>query len=125
MLREYGHPLALTSWSYLAGTLLLGLLCLVVMGEFRIGGGIVLLAAVYAGCIASGANYLIMTYANQWLGPTATALYLPLQPVLSSGLAYFFLGLPVAPSTLVGGLFILAGLYAVALSRADPSKLPD
>jgi drug/metabolite transporter (DMT)-like permease len=121
-LEEHPYPLSLTAYAYVAGTLFLAIGTPFFAASWHFEPT-ALIAALYAGTIASACNYLILSAASQAIGPTATTLYLPLQPVASGLLGYLFLGIPVPTGTMFGGTLILAGLYSVSLARASNLKL--
>jgi drug/metabolite transporter (DMT)-like permease len=47
------------------------------------------------GIVASAINFTIMAWANQRVGPSTVALYLPIQPLAASVLSTVFLGTPI------------------------------
>lgn len=123
-LEEYPFPLSLTAYAYAAGTLFLALGTPFFAQSWHFEPA-ALIAALYAGVVASACNYLILSAASQAIGPTATTLYLPLQPVASGLLGFLFLGLPVPMGTILGGMLILAGLYSVSLARSHVKFISD
>lgn len=62
-------------------------------------------------------GYIAINYALGHLPATIVSSVVLLQPVITAVLAAIFLGQPIQPNQIFGGLFVLAGIYIVHRSR--------
>ena len=80
------------------------------------------LAFLGAALISQTGGYLAVGYALGHLPASLVAPTMLGQPVVTALLAVFFLGEPIGPSQLMGGLAVLAGIYLVHTSRENVTK---
>jgi len=79
-------------------------------------------AAAYTGVVASAVAFGCMVWAQQWIGPSRTALLLMLEPVFA-GIAGAIAGEHLGVGGVVGAALILAGILVAELQR--PVTIPD
>src|SRR6266516_2289248 len=70
-------------------------------------------AVVFLGIGCSGLGYLFWYAALERIETSKVAAFLHLEPLVTLLAAVIVLGEPVAVSTVIGGLFVLAGVYSV------------
>lgn len=110
-------PLVTTTWAIVAGTLFiapLGIAQLATTDLPEVMGPSIVFAILYAGALAAGFANVIVFHGVKLLGPTRVTALQFLVPPLAVVMAAIFLGEPIRPVQVVGGVIILAG---VALLR--------
>jgi len=86
-------------------------------------------AAAYTGVAASAVAFGCMVWAQQWVGPSRTALLLLLEPVFA-GIAGYFVGDRLGALGVAGALLILAGILVAEIgprwrTRVARQKIPS
>lgn len=80
-------------------------------------------AIVFLGIGASGLGYLFWYAALERLETSQVAAFLYLEPLVTLGAAVALLGEPVALSTVIGGVLVLAGVLAVQSEESRETPL--
>jgi drug/metabolite transporter (DMT)-like permease len=121
-------PLVLTTWATLGGALVLlpiGLAQLLAPGALdKVAGGRVVpmvLAVAYSGLLAASLSNVIVFNGVRLLGPTRVITLQSFVPAMAVVLAFVFLGEPIRPAQVAGGVIIVLG---VALTRLASTRPP-
>jgi drug/metabolite transporter (DMT)-like permease len=115
--------LVTTTWAIVAGTLFLAPLGILQLVTTDLTGALVpsiVFAIAYAGTLSAGLANVIVFNGVKLLGPTRVNALQFLVPPLAVVMAAIFLGEPIRPVQVVGGVIILAG---VAMLRAGSTSL--
>ena len=114
-------PLVLTTWATIGGTIVLippGMAQLLAPGALGPEQAeeivSIILAITYSGVLAAALANVIVFNGVRLLGPTRVITLQSFVPAMAVVLAYVFLGEPIRPAQVVGGLIIVLG---VALTR--------
>ena len=105
-----------TTWAVVAGTLFMAPIGIAQMATADLSaiGPSMVLSVIYAGTLAAGVPNVVVFHGVKLLGPTRISALQTLVPALAVVLAVIFLGEPIRPAQLIGGVIILVG---VALLR--------
>ena len=105
-----------TTWAVVAGTLFMAPIGIAQMATADVSaiGPSMVLSVIYAGTLAAGVPNVVVFHGVKLLGPTRISALQTLVPALAVVLAVIFLGEPIRPAQLIGGVIILTG---VALLR--------
>ena len=121
-------PLVLTTWATLGGALVLlpiGLAQLLAPGALdKVAAGRVVpmvLAVAYSGLLAASLSNVIVFNGVRLLGPTRVITLQSFVPAMAVVLAFVFLGEPIRPAQVAGGVIIVLG---VALTRLASTRPP-
>jgi drug/metabolite transporter (DMT)-like permease len=79
----------------------------------------ILLGILYLGLVATAVAFYLWNKAFELLDPGMASLTFFAQPLVGTGLAALFLGERFSPSFVIGGLFIILGIYLAASSERN------
>jgi drug/metabolite transporter (DMT)-like permease len=77
-------------------------------------------AVIYMGVLASAVSYILYFWALRYMTPARLGAASYLQPVGATLLGLILLGEPITRSVAVGGLLIIAGVYAIETHPREP-----
>ena len=114
-------PLRTSAWAILAGTVLLAPVALWEMAHADLSavGPAQVAAVAYSALLAGALGNVVVFRGIKLLGPTRTTNLQFLPPALAIVMAAFFLGEPILPSQVIGGVVIVLG---VVVARHDWSR---
>ena len=125
-------PLVLTTWATIGGTIVLippGLYQLAAPGALgpEQADQIVpiILAITSSGVLAAAFANVIVFNGVSLLGPTRVITLQSFVPAMAVGLAYVFLGEPIRPAQVIGGLIIVLGVALTRRASMRPAASPS
>lgn len=79
-------------------------------------------AVIYMGVLASAVSYILYFWALRYMTPARLGAVSYLQPVGATLLGLLVLGEPITRSVALGGLLIIAGVYAIETHGREPRR---
>ncbi|MDA8218233.1 MAG: DMT family transporter [Dehalococcoidales bacterium] len=79
-------------------------------------------AIAYLGLVASAVTFLLWNYALAKVDASEAAVYINLVPVVAVASSVVFLGESVTPAHVLGGLLVVAGVWAASSQRARTAQ---
>jgi drug/metabolite transporter (DMT)-like permease len=83
------------------------------------------MALGFLGVFCSGLAYIAWYDALKALTTAETGAFLYLEPLVAVGVAFFILGEPIVPASLIGGAIILFGVWLVNWSTPAPQVIEE
>lgn len=121
-------PLVLTTWATIGGTIVLippGLAQLLAPGAVGAEQAAkifpLVLAIAYSGVLAAALANVVVFNGVRLLGPTRVITLQSFVPAMAVVLAFIFLGEPIRPAQVVGGLIIVLGVALTRRASLRPS----
>ncbi|KAH9571266.1 hypothetical protein CY35_02G086100 [Sphagnum magellanicum] len=128
IVQKFPAPMTVNAFTYMFGFIQVGLVGAVWEGnlkflDFNLSSSGQVIAILYSGIMASGVNYVLLSWCVQRAGPFIASVYNPLQMVFAAALAVLILGDTVFLGTLLGAIFIVGGFYMVVYGQALEQRL--
>lgn len=118
VLRQYNDAYALTAFTYTMGAVFVTLSAVVTLPPSAwVLSPTSFYIAIYAAVFCSAFNFYILGWANKYVGPGTTALYLPLQPLGTAVIGYISMDAVIRSGTALGASLIFMGLFCVVLTQ--------
>eukprot|EP01018_Ginkgo_biloba_P006076 Gb_16150 [translate_table: standard] len=126
VLKKYSAQLSLTTLICFLGTLQSIAVTLAVERKpsvWALGWDMNLLTAVYSGVVASGIAYYVQGLCMQLKGPVFATAFSPLMMIVVAVMGSIILAESIYLGSVVGGVLIVAGLYAVLWGKLKDHKI--
>jgi drug/metabolite transporter (DMT)-like permease len=79
-------------------------------------------AVIYMGVLASAVSYILYFWALRYMTPARLGSVSYLQPIGATLLGLVLLGEPITRRVAIGGLLVIAGVYAIETHPGDPQS---
>ncbi|KAH7316366.1 hypothetical protein KP509_21G090300 [Ceratopteris richardii] len=125
VIKQYPARLSVTAFRSFFGTLQLLVLALCIErnpSKWILTEAREALSVLYAGLVVSGLVFSLQMWCVQKGGAVITALYQPVQTIITAVLTYLFLREDFFLGSLIGGLLIIGRLYLVIWGQAKERK---
>ncbi|KAG6541383.1 hypothetical protein Mapa_017252 [Marchantia paleacea] len=124
-LRIFPFPFSFAAYAYVAGTCFLGATAAltVEVSDWRISDPHGLLLVAYQGLVQSAMVLALSAWSTSVAGPILVGAYFPLQTVITTVFSYVFLGEVIYLSQLIGGAFVIFGLYSITYGKIETNRL--
>lgn len=126
VLRKYSAQLSLTTLICFIGTLQSMAITLAIEHEpsvWALGWNMNLLTAVYSGVVASAIAYYVQGLCMELKGPVFATAFSPLMMIIVAVMGSVILAESIYFGSVLGGVLIVAGLYAVLWGKLKDHKI--
>lgn len=126
VLKQYSAQLSLTTLICFMGTLQSIAITLVIERDpsvWALGWNMNLLTAVYSGIVASGIAYYVQGLCMKLKGPVFATAFSPLMMIIVAIMGSIILAENIYLGSVVGGVLIVLGLYAVLWGKVKDHKI--
>jgi drug/metabolite transporter (DMT)-like permease len=126
VLKKYSAQLSLATLICLLGTLQATVLSLALVrdpSKWALGWDINLLSAVYSGVVASAVAYYVQGLCMRVKGPVFATAFSPLMMIIVAVMGSVILSEHIYLGSVLGGVMIAIGLYAVLWGKLKDSKI--
>lgn len=126
VLKKYSAQLSLTTLICFIGTLQSIAITLVIERDpsvWALGWNMNLLTAVYSGVVASGIAYYVQGLCMKIKGPVFATAFSPLMMIIVAIMGSIILAESIYLGSVVGGVLIVVGLYAVLWGKLKDHKI--
>lgn len=126
VLKRYSAQLSLTTLICFIGTLQSMAITLAIEHEpsvWALGWNMNLLTAVYSGVVASGIAYYVQGLCMELKGPVFATAFSPLMMIIVAVMGSVILAESIYLGSVLGGVLIVAGLYAVLWGKLKDHKI--
>jgi len=126
VLKKYSAQLSLATLICFLGTIQATVLGLAVVrgpSQWALGWNINLLAAVYAGVVTSAIAYYVQGLCMRIKGPVFATAFSPLMMIIVAIMGSIILSENIFLGSVLGGVLIVIGLYAVLWGKLKDSKI--
>ncbi|XP_050382739.1 WAT1-related protein At4g15540-like [Argentina anserina] len=128
IVKAYPDELVLAVLYNLCGTIVSAPTCFILeknLISWRITPGISLLAIIYSGSFVLSFGILVHIWGMHMKGPVYVASFKPLSIVIAAALSFIFLGDALYLGSVVGGIVITIGFYAVIWGKAKEEVMSE
>lgn len=126
VLKRYSAQLSLTTLICFIGTLQSIVITLAIEHDpsvWALGWNMNLLTAVYSGVVASGIAYYVQGLCMELKGPVFATAFSPLMMIIVAVMGSVILAESIYLGSVLGGVLIVAGLYAVLWGKLKDHKI--
>ncbi|KAL9254652.1 WAT1-related protein [Drosera capensis] len=126
VMKLYPAELSLTAIMNFFGTIQTAIIAVALVPssswKFKWNGGLTLITLSLGGIVVTGLSYYVMAWSIKKKGPVFTTAFNPLLVIFSFLLQTFVLGSSVHLGSVVGAIFVVAGLYLLLWAKSRDTK---
>lgn len=125
--QAFGDHFILSFWMCVCASILSGIVALFFEdpSAWVLQEPLQIMCCLYSGIMGSGVAYYLQVLCISKMGPLFSAMFSPLCAVMTTILAYFFLGEELYVGSLIGASAVIAGLYLVLWGKGGDLQLKE